>query len=197
MSNKIGVAILDAGGTFQLATCHPDYFDLDSSAYVILNNNHLANLDFGSFYDDADQALVSTLIPQVITINHTTAANNISIVAGSQLTFPHRGTYNIQISIQITNNNTQPKDAVIWIRKNGTDVPLSASTVTVNGTHGGVKGHYVFMVNYVDNYSAGDFIQFYWVGNSTDLSIETLPDSVVAPVYPASPSVILTATKVL
>lgn len=198
MTNKIGVAITDSGGTFQLATCHPADFYLDATAFVRVNyGGTTPKSDYGAFYDTTTQPLVSTTVPQVVAIGHTSYNNNVSISGGNQMVFANAGTFNIQISIQLTNNNTQPKDVVLWFRKSGTDIPISASTVTVDGTHGGTKGHYVLALNIIEQFTAGQYIQVYWVGTSTDLSVETLPASAVPPVYPVSPSVILTATKVL
>jgi hypothetical protein len=196
MSNKIGVVITDGGGTFQQGTCFPDDFYLTSTADVRVNWGGSPRSDYGAFYDTTDQPLVNVALAQVITINSTTLSNNVSIVAGSKMTFANAGTFNIQFSLQFTNDDTQPRDAVVWFRKNGTDISYSASQITIAGKHGGIKGHYILSLNLIENFNANDYVELWWHGDDVDLSIETLPAGVV-PVYPVVPSVIITATKVL
>ena len=113
----------------------------------------------------------------------------------SRINFPNTGVFNIQFSLQLTNNDTQIQEVIVWFRKNGTDIPNSASIVSVPNKHGGIKGHFILALNLVEQFSAGDYVELYWTGDDTDLSIETLPAG-VAPVYPQVPSVIITATKV-
>ena len=192
--NKIGVAIEDAGGTFQLGTCHPNDFYLDPSAYVRINSS-ITNHDYGAFYDTTDQPLVSTAASQVITINTFGIGNGLTLSAGSRINFPNAGVFNIQFSLQLTNNDTQIQEVIVWFRKNGTDIPNSASIVSVPNKHGGIKGHFILALNLVEQFSAGNYVELYWAGTNTGLSIETLPAG-VAPVYPQVPSVIITATKV-
>ena len=194
MNNKIGVAIEDVAGLFQLGTCHPNDFYLDPSAYVRINNS-ITNPDYGAFYDTTDQALVSTAASQVITINSTSISSVINLSAGSRINFPNAGVFNIQFSLQLTNNDTQIQEAIIWFRKNGIDISNSASIVSVVAKHGGKKGHYILALNLVEQFLAGDYVELYWAGTDIGLSIETLPAG-VAPVYPQVPSVIITATKV-
>jgi len=196
MSNKIGVAITDAGGTFQLGTCHPDDFYLTPAADVRINWGGSPRSDYGAFYDTTDQPLANIALAQVITINSTSFSQNVFLNAGSQVKFSNAGTFNLQFSLQFTNDATQPKEATIWFRKNGTDISNSASTITIDGKHGGIKGHYIISLNLIEQFNANDYVELWWSGNDVLLSIETLPAG-VAPVHPVVPSVIFTATKVL
>ena len=196
MSNKIGVAITDAGGTFQLGTCFPADFYLTPTADVRVNWGGSGRTDYGAFYDTTDQPLLNVLASQIITINSTALNNNVFLSAGSRINFPTAGVFNIQFSIQFTNTNNQIQDAIVWFRKNGTDIPNSASFVSVPNQHGGVKGHLVLALNLIENFADNDYVELAWAGSSLDLSLEALPAG-IAPVYPAIPSIIITATKVL
>jgi len=196
MSNKIGVVIEDGGGTFQQGTCFPADFYLTPTADVRVNWGGSGRSDYGAFYDTTDQALVSTGASQVITINSTSLNNNVFLSSGSRINFPNAGIFNIQFSIQFTNNSTQIQDAVVWFRKNGTDISNSASIISVQNKHGGVKGHLILSLNLIENFADNDYVELVWSGTSTDLSLETLPAG-LAPVYPEIPSIIITATKVL
>jgi len=194
MSNKIGVVITDGGGTFQQGTCFPDDFYLTPTADVRVNWGGSGRSDYGAFFDNTNQPVAVVLTPQVITINSTTLNNNVFLSAGSRINFPTAGVFNIQFSLQITNDDTQIQDAIVWFRKNGTDIPNSASIISVPNKHGGTKGHLILSLNLIENYVANDYVELFWAGTSIDLSLETIP---VGPFYPLVPSVIITATKVL
>lgn len=194
MSNKIGVVITDGGGTFQQGTCFPDDFYLTPTADVRVNWGGSGRSDYGAFYDTTNQPLAVVLTPQVITINSTTLNNNVFLSAGSRINFPTAGVFNIQFSIQFTNTNNQIQDAIVWFRKNGTDIPNSASTISVPNQHGGVDGHLILALNLIENFADNDYVELVWAGTSLALLLETLP---AGPFYPLVPSVIITATKVL
>lgn len=196
MSNKIGVVITDGGGTFQQGTCFPDDFYLTPTADVRVNWGGSGRSDYGAFYDTTDQPLANVALAQVITINTTSLNNNVFLSAGSRINFPNAGVFNIQFSIQFTNNDTQIHDAVVWFRKNGTDISNSASIVSIPNKHGGIKGHFILALNLIETFNANDYVELWWSGTDLGLSLETLPAG-AAPVYPASPSIIITATKVL
>jgi hypothetical protein len=60
----------------------------------------------------------------------------------------------------------------------------------------GIPNRQVITVNYVATATAGQQVQLYWSGSSTDLTIESLPAG-TSPVSPAVPSVIVTAVQVM
>ena len=152
---------------------------------------------WGGFYDTTTQNTASTTATNVITINGSDPNNDgVSIVSGSRITFSQLGVYNVCTSLQFTNNDTQIHDATIWFRKNGVDVANSASTVSIPNKHGGVLGNLIFYVDLPQKLATGDYVQICWSANSTDISLTTLPASVVAPVHPASPSVLVTVHQI-
>ena len=147
---------------------------------------------WGGFYDTTTQNTASTTATNVVTMTGSDPNNDgVSIVSGSRITFSQLGVYNVCTSLQFTNNDTQIHDATIWFRKNGVDIPYSASTVSIPNKHGGVLGNLVFYVDLPQKLATGDYMQICWSANSTDISLTTLPASVVAPVQPESPSVLV------
>lgn len=157
---------------------------------------------YGSFFDTTDQALGATGSAQPITLNSIAEQNGVSVQndpsdGHSRLTFDYAGTYNIQWSIQITNNdNSNEHDANIWIKHNGTDIADSASVVTVPKKHSGTKGAVILSLNYILTVTAGQYIQLMWGGTSTQLTIETVP-AWTSPTSPQSPGIILTAQQIM
>ena len=154
------------------------------------------NIPFGAFYDTTDQTAASTTTAYPITINSTTLANNVSIVDSSKITFAVEGVYNIQFSIQLSNNDNATQDIDIWFSKNGSDIADSNSRFGLAPRKSaGDPYHVIGSLNFVDSFQAEDYVQLYWRSSNTNAYIEyySAPSS---PTRPAIPSVILTATFV-
>jgi hypothetical protein len=154
------------------------------------------NLPFGAFYDTTDQTAASTTTAYAITINTTSLSNNVSIVDNTKLTFATDGVYNIQFSIQLSNNDNATQDIDIWFSKNGTDIANSNSRFGLAPRKSaGDPYHVIGSLNFVESFSADDYVELYWRTSNTNAYIEyySAPSS---PTRPAIPSVILTATFV-
>lgn len=154
------------------------------------------NIPFGAFYDTTDQTAASTTTAYPITVNTTSIANNVSIVDNSKLTFAVEGVYNIQFSIQLSNNDNATQDIDIWFSKNGSDIADSNSRFGLAPRKAaGDPYHVIGSLNFVDSFQAEDYVELYWRSSSTNAYIEyySAPSS---PTRPAIPSVILTATFV-
>jgi hypothetical protein len=154
----------------------------------------------GMFWSQSSQTAATTTSSYAVTFSNSAPFNSgVSLVDGSRITFQHPGVYNIQISIQFVNTDSQIHDATIWFRKNdsGTagDIADSASQVSVPNKHGGVNGHLIFAVNLLDQLVAGDYYEVIWSVTSTNVSMQYLPGT-TTPVSPNIPSIILTATQV-
>ena len=152
--------------------------------------------NYGSFYDTSNQPLLSTLSEQVIDINSTLEAVNISIENDNEITFAEGGTYSMTFSIQFTNTeNNTIHTAAFWLKYNGDVYPNSASQIEVPGAKGGTKGATIATVNFVSTATAGDVVQLFWSASSTNVSLETYTNGL--PGTPASPSIILTVVQVM
>jgi hypothetical protein len=154
------------------------------------------SIPFGAFYDTTDQTAASTTTAYPITINSTTLANNVSIVDSSKITFAVEGVYNIQFSIQLSNNDNATQDIDIWFTKNGSEIANSNSRFGLAPRKSaGDPYHVIGSLNFVDSFQAEDYVQLYWRSSNTNAYIEyySAPSS---PTRPAIPSVILTATFV-
>lgn len=153
---------------------------------------------FGSFYDTSTQALANITQAQVININSTAENNGINIIDGNKITFYHQATYSFTFSIQFDNSSSSVETARVWLRYNGMDYPFSTSHFDIPAKHGGTNGSLIGTVNFVatSQLSGNDYVQLYWSGSSTGLSIKTYPAG-TSPVYPIAPSVILTVTQVM
>jgi hypothetical protein len=153
--------------------------------------------NYGSFYDLTDQPLASITTAQVVAIGSTAEAQNVSIVAGNQITFANAGTYSLTFSIQISNLANSVEKAVFWLRTNNVDYPDSATEIDLQPRKAADNpNRQVITVNYVATATAGQQVQIYWSGSSTQLRLESFAGG-TSPVSPAVPSIIVTATQVM
>ena len=169
-----------------------------------LNNNLLAlfgnyggqyvQLPVGSFYDTTDQTAASTTTAYAITLNTTSVSNSVKILNTSEIHFDYPGYYNIQFSVQLSNNDNATQDVDIWFRKNGVDIANSNSRFGLAPRKSaGDPYHVIAGLNFIVDVTPNDYIQLYWRTSNVNTYIEyySAPSS---PTRPAIPSVILTAT---
>jgi hypothetical protein len=153
--------------------------------------------NYGSFYDLTDQPLASITTAQVVAIGSTAEAQNVSIVSGNQITFANAGTYSLTFSIQVSNLANSVEKAIFWLRTNNVDYPDSATEIDLQARKSSTEpNRQVITVNYVATATAGQQVQIYWSGSSTELRLESFAAG-TSPVSPAVPSIIVTATQVM
>ena len=151
---------------------------------------------WGEFYDTTNQTVTSTTTAYVITLNSADPDNDgVVVVDGSRIVPTTPGVYNVSVSVQVDNADTQLHDATFWFRRNGTDIPYSASTITVPNSHGGTNGRTIFYVDIVQRLEVGDYVELVWHATNTAVSLQTLPAG-TSPVHPVSPSVITTVVQI-
>jgi hypothetical protein len=152
---------------------------------------------YGSFYDLTDQPLVSTTTAQVVAIGTTSEANGVSIVSGDEITFAYAGTYSLTFSIQITNLANSVEKAIFWLKTNNVDYPDSATEIDLQPRKdASTPNRQVITINYVATATAGQQVQIYWSGSSTQLTLESFAAG-TSPTSPAVPSIIVTAVQVM
>lgn len=171
----------------QLSNALRLYFNqIDASFQQVL----LGFNNYGTFFNTTTQtpAAINTAYP--ITFDSTAEAYGISLgVDTSQLTVTRSGVYNFQFSLQLDHTGGGAVLFYFWFRKNGVDIPNSATKVVVTGPN----AETVAAWNYLITMRAGDYFQLIWSANSTDARILAEPAS---PPVPAIPSAIMTVTYV-
>jgi hypothetical protein len=149
---------------------------------------------YGSFYDTTTQTNPVANTPRSMSLNTTAITNGVS-VSGSTNPFntyiktENAGVYNIQFSAQVDKTDSGADEIVIWLRKNGSDLTDTATTVTLNGNN----DKQVAAWNWFVNSAANDYYQIIWYSADTDLRLlaETAGGG-----HPGIPSVIVTANRV-
>ena len=171
---------------------------MERSWYRFFSNlyNYFLNLPFGSFYDTTTQTAAANT-PTAILFNNSADLRHTYIGApASRIVFDADGLTSITFSIQFTNSSASEDDVYVWLRKNGVDVPYTASVVTVPKKHGSLDGAILMTVNFHDTYNPGDYLELYWMTVNGTSSITTIPAS-VSPARPASPGVVLTVSQII
>ena len=154
------------------------------------------DLPLGSFYDTTDQTVASTTTAYPITFNGTSIDNGVNIVNSSEIHVDYAGYYNIQFSLQLSNNDNAAQDVDVWFRKNGVDIANSNSRFGLAPRKSlGDPFHIVAALNFIVDLTADDYCQLYWQTTNTNVKIEHYTAG-TSPTRPAIPSVILTATFV-
>lgn len=132
--------------------------------------------------------------PTPIPLEFFDAANGVSIVGyptpNSQIQVSKTGLYEICFSIQLdkVGGGTSVCDA--WLRKNGADIPYSASQVVVAGTN----GETVLTVPYFLNLNANDIIEVVFASTDATMAVTAFPQWTTPPnpyPRPAVPNIIL------
>jgi len=143
------------------------------------------------------QAVPSATTALALPFDTTDSSNGISLDStdSSKVVFAISGYYNIQFSIQLLNAKSSIDNVTLWFRQNGVDISYSAGIATVPLGPGTTLGANLVAWNLVLPVNAGDNIQLMMASDSGDTVAGTYPPG-TAPVHPASPSIILTATFV-
>jgi hypothetical protein len=179
-----------------------DYIYYDNNTQIlqrILYSDLIASINslvriprYGSFYSTQTQLPVIDTVT-AITYNNTDtdATYGVSIVDNSKITVDIEGVYNIQFSAQLNRlSGGVSRQAIIWLRKNGVDVPSTSTHVTMQAN----ADFLVAAWNFYIKLEADSYAQLMIVQNDAiELIYEVAHTS---PNYPAVPSVILTIEKI-
>jgi len=167
-----------------------DYFrDIQTILFQLATNLEQQN-KYGSFYDTTTQTAAATNTAYAITFNNTDLSAGVSLsTPTSRITVDADGVYNFQHSIQIINTAGGNHSIWIWFRKNGTDIPDSATEITVQGNNTEQFAAWNLFIPLVVN----DYVELMW--SVSDTAVQLLAVSASSPV-PAVPSVILTVNYV-
>lgn len=151
----------------------------------------------GSFYDTTTQTVISDEIAAIkLNTTDTDSTNGISVVNNgggnpTRITVPKIGIYDIQFSAQLERlTGGVSRQIIIWLRKNGTDVPNSATHITMQANDNYIVASWNFFIKL----NANDYCELMWTQNDA-IELKYEPANITIP-YPATPSVILTINEI-
>jgi hypothetical protein len=148
--------------------------------------------NFGSFSDNTTQTASAINTATLMTLNTTDIGGyGVSLANGTQIKVDNSGIYNLQFSAQMSKSSAGASDVTVWFRKNGTDVPNSATDFNLSGN----TALEVAAWNYYFDLAAGDYIEIVWSTPVLTITIDKL-DARTSPTRPAVPSLIVTMHRV-
>ena len=151
---------------------------------------------YGSFRDSTSQQVDFINTPKAMTFNQITpgvngvTANGVTVEFSSHIKVARTGTYNVQFSAQLTKTDSGNDIMDIWLRRNGVDVPMSNSEITITASL-----RQVATSNYIIDLAAGDYVELMY--SSADIATRILAMAPgTSPTRPAGPSVTVAITQV-
>lgn len=150
---------------------------------------------YGSFADKTTQTCAASNTATAMRYNTTEFSSghvitNYQTGTNNAIRALNAGLYNYQFSSQFTSSSSSRTRIWIWIRKNGVDVPDSATVVAIE-SNGGVTAP---SWNFVVSMNANDVFQLMWATEDhTRISMINAPATAFCP---AIPSVLLSVTQV-
>jgi hypothetical protein len=148
---------------------------------------------YGSFYDTTTQTNVAGTA-RSMSLNTTDISNGVSVSGSTNpyntfIKTENAGVYDIQFSAQVDKTDSGTDEIWIWIRKNGSNLTDTATSIQLQGN----GAHYVAAWNFFVNAAAGDYFQLMWY--SPDANVRLHAESAFG-VVPGIPSLIVTANRV-
>lgn len=151
------------------------------------------NVSYGAWSDATDQTgNVSAGTAMIFDTQDVT--DTVTLVDNTKITVPNTGIYDLQFSSQFRNTDNAQHEVVVWFKVNGTDVPNSATRVTVPARKSSnIYGYAVAAWNIFLSMNSSDYVQIFWQPSSLLVTMEHDPAGAT---YPAIPSVIATIQQV-
>lgn len=150
--------------------------------------------NYGSFFDNTTQAGSTT--SQVVAIGQTSGSSGISLSGTGRMVIANPGTYKMTFSIQLVNYDNAIHYSDIWLKYNGSNYPDSNTRFFVPARKTtSLYGYTVAVVDFIGtSTAANDYVELYWVSDSTQVSILTIAayDGV-----PETPGVIVNLSQVM
>ena len=146
-------------------------------------------LFYGKFLSTQNQAPALANTAYAVTFNATDIASGFVLENNSRIKALNAGLYSFDFRLQITSTNANQKNIWIWARKNGVDIPNSATKVSVVGNAVEVVPSWDFVYSFVIN----DYFELMYAVDDTGLLINAPTATAFAP---ATPSALLKVKQV-
>jgi hypothetical protein len=132
----------------------------------------------------------------LVTLNTLDYSSGMTL-ANSAVTVSQNGIYNFQFSIQVQNGNNDIHYADIWLRKNGANLPATASRIVLPARKNANELSYALAAaNFFISLNTGDSVALYWATDNSNVSLVSLPALTTPYARPVSPSVVATLSFV-
>jgi hypothetical protein len=147
---------------------------------------------YGAFSRNTSQTAPVAMTPAVIQYDTTEESSGIYLSNNSRLNVRNAGIYNVQFSIQLASDDNALQYADVWFRKNGNDIPRSASRFDIPiRKSAGDPSHVIGTVNIFVDLAAGDYVEVAGLVSATTVSLISYA-ATTSPARPIIPAAIVT-----
>ena len=136
---------------------------------------------YGSWYDTTNQTPTIAGTATAMLCN-SGSGNGITKIDNKEFKVQYGGVYNIQFSVQLdqTSEHATGRWIYIWFRKNGVDIPYSASEINITSTKQETIPSRNFIVDLVDD----DYVEVMYLVTSTSVFLKAVAPGVLSEVTP-------------
>jgi len=151
---------------------------------LLVRPNIFPRLYYGNWHDETNQtaAAPNTAYPIRFGLQDPTSGFTQDPVDKSKIIAQNSGLFNFEFSLQFTSTNSTRRNIWVWYRKNGVDVPHSATNLTISENGGKLAPAWNFVVSMLPN----DYFQLMWATDSTNVSLSGEPATAFCPSVPSA-----------
>jgi hypothetical protein len=186
IKNFVGDSLNLTGGVINSVTINNAVGEFDSITVTAgaVPFNTITNISVGQFESHVDQTAVSANVATIVQMNNAAGFNSgITIASSTNITVAATGIYLINASLQFANADTTNHTSTFWFRKNGTNIPNSASIISVPKVADG--GKTLGQVTIFDSITVSSYIQLIWSVSNTNITLDYSSATVTAPEVPS------------
>ena len=150
------------------------YFNQMSNVLNLVVGNEggqYLSFPYGAFQDNTTQTAAATSTAYAVIWGETDTSNSVVVATDgtnlTRVTVDETGLYNFAFSLQLVKASANSKNAWIWPRINGVDVPKSATKVTLAGSSAAAVAAWNFFVSVND----GDYLELYWMPSGSGVQL--------------------------
>lgn len=151
---------------------------------------------YGSFLDTTTQTATLANTNYAININTSDLINGFTLSNSSRINVLNSGIYNLEFSLQFSNNTSSLADTSVYIKVNGNNLPDTTGSFTVLAKHGSVDGLEIQGWNSLLQLNANDYVELWWHSSVAGIQLITIPASAVNPITPRSPAVSISLIQI-
>ena len=182
----VGSSLNITGGVLGSVTISNAVGEFDSITVMAgaIPFNAITNLSVGQFESHVDQTAASANVATIVQMNNAAGFNSgITIASSTNITVAATGIYSINASLQFANSDTTNHTSTFWFRKDGTNIPNSASIISVPKVADG--GKTLGQVTIFDSITVSSYIQLIWSVSNTAITLDYSSATVTAPEVPS------------
>lgn len=182
----VGDSLNITGGTLGSVTISNGVGNFSSLAITTgaIPFNAITNIAVGQFESHVDQTAVSANVAYVVQMNNAAGFNSgITIASSTNVTVAATGIYSVNASMQFANADSTNHTSTFWFRKNGTNIPNSASIISVPKVADG--GKTLGQVTILDSLTVSSYIQLVWSVSNINVTLDYSSATATAPEVPS------------